>query len=484
MTLPTERNGTASGLWTLRILSGVHAGAEAVLADEEEATIGSHDECDLVFEDAGLGERHIRLSVAGSGVRLNVLDMEQPVFVDGRRIDDAADLEPYQVVACGLSSFALGPAGQQWPEIATHDDPGTELAEQDEQPPYGGEHRFPKRGRAIGTSSGPATRPRGISVTSGLKSRLSRHAAELAGLVFLGAVLGAWLLVPTEIHDSEINAEDARERIEDIAIRNNAVVEVKPAAVSGGRISVTGSVGTAGDRQRFLDELAKTGIHATAQITAAEDLTRIVSPILDQTLNWNRRNRVTVRTLGNSTGTLVVGGYVEKKSDLIAAKAILENDIGGLAGVRYDVETRNDRMEILRRRLDALGFEHRLHIQHVEGGIGLFGPLPAGGRKGELIELTNQFNEEFDYRPPLILTGNDTFLGESTMELDIRAVVLGDRERVVMRDGESYAEGMTIDNGYRIKMIEPEFIILEKPQRLGANEEGDTSNLGYVILGR
>ena len=86
----------------------------------------------------------------------------------------------------------------------------------------------------------------------------------------LGTVLTAWLLATTGIQESEVNAGDARERIEEVALRNNAVVEVKPATVSGGRISVTGSVGTTRDRQRFLDELAKTGIHATAQIAAAK----------------------------------------------------------------------------------------------------------------------------------------------------------------------------------------------------------------------
>ena len=159
MTSPTERNGTASGLWTLRILSGVHAGAEAVLADKEDATIGSHDECDLVFEDAGLGERHIRLSVADSGVRLNVLDFDQPVFVDGRKIDDAADLEPYQVVACGLSSFALGPAGQEWPKIATRNDHGNESARRDEQPSREDRHSLPTTAGPVaplpGRGSGP-----------------------------------------------------------------------------------------------------------------------------------------------------------------------------------------------------------------------------------------------------------------------------------------------------------------------------------------
>lgn len=484
MTSATGRDGTASGLWTLRMLSGVHAGAEAVLDGQEETTIGSNDECDLVLEDAGLGERHIRLTVRESGVRLNVLDFDQPVFLDGRKVDDSADLEPYQVVACGLSSFALAPAGQEWPGIAAHNGHGVESGQGDDPPPGEGRHGLPTGGRASGAVNGSAKEPGATSAASGFKRRFPMHAATVAGLALAGAVVGAWLLEPKETRRGEMNADETRETIEAIAQGNNAVVEVKPAPVDGGRISVTGTVGTTRDRLRFLDELAETGIPATAQITATEDLTRIVAPILDQTLNGNRRNRVTVRTLGDSPGTLVVAGYVEKEADLIAAKAVLENDIGAQARIRYDVETRNDRIEILRRRLDGLGFEHRLHIQHVEGGVGLFGPFPAGAGKAEFIELTDRFNDEFDSRPPLTLAGNDTFLGESTMELDVRAVVLGDRERVVMRDGESYAEGTTLDNGYRIKTIEPEYIILEKPRRLGENEQGDTSNLAYFILGR
>ena len=154
MTTPAERNGVAAPLWRLRILSGLHAGAEAILADNEETTIGGNDECDLVLQDDGLGDRHIHLSISDAGVRLKVLELEQPVFVDGLKVEDAADLKPYQVVAFGLSSFALGPAGQEWPNI---DIPGIRETESE----TGGEQPRPEsRAPSPVNGSDPALDPR------------------------------------------------------------------------------------------------------------------------------------------------------------------------------------------------------------------------------------------------------------------------------------------------------------------------------------
>ena len=115
------------------------------------------------------------------------------------------------------------------------------------------------------------------------------------------------------------------------------------------------------------------------------------------------------------------------------------------------------------------------------------GPAQARApeRNDVFIELTRNFNEEFESRPMLRLTGNDRYLGQSTIELDIRAVVLGDRVHVVMHDGESYAEGSTLDNGYRIKRIDQNYILLEKPHPL-ATQEGseDATTLAYFIFNR
>ena len=105
----------AEQLWTLKILAGVHAGAEVTLSGEE-ATLGRDDACDLVLEDADLAGRHIRLH-AGIDVRMTVLDGSGPVRVDGQPVQGSVELEPYQVVTVGGLALALGPANEDWPPI-------------------------------------------------------------------------------------------------------------------------------------------------------------------------------------------------------------------------------------------------------------------------------------------------------------------------------------------------------------------------------
>ena len=484
MTARSERNGTAAPLWKMRVLSGLHAGAEAILAHDEETTIGSNDDCDLVLQDDGLGERHIHLNVADAGVRLKVLDLDQPVFVDGRKVDQAADLQPYQVVTFGRSSFALGPAGQEWPNIKIPDIKPIEPGNPGEQPPSGRRHGPPANHRVNGVGSGVLATVEAPSARSRFKHRFRLQTAVLAGLVLLVSTLAAWLLIPKEISRGTHDPDAAKEQIRALAHRYGALVEVTSDGRRGQRISVTGSIGTTRDRQRFLDELSATGIQATAQIAASEEIARVASLFLDQALNWNRRNRVTVRALDESPNTLLVSGYVEMERDLSAAIVGLERDTGDQARFRYDVQTKKDRIRILRRRLDDLGFEKKLRIQQLEDGISLFGPCPDSAKMAELIELTKRFNEEFNSRPRLRLTGGERFLGESTIDLDIRAVILGDRERVVLQDGKSYAEGSTIDNGYRIHTIEPEFIVLEKPRTMAARDNEEAPTIAYYILGQ
>ena len=481
MKTPAARNGSAASLWRFRVLSGLHAGAEAILADEEETTIGCNDKCDLILHDDGLCGRHVNLSVSDAGVRLKVLEFDRPVFVDGRKVEDAVDLQPYQVVSCGLSSFALGPAREEWPDIEIPSVRKVEPEHPGEQPRREHGHGSLANGQANGVEPAAAASGGGSAI-SRFRHRFRIHPAIPASLALLGSLLAAWLLMPRETRQSNYATGEAREQINAIAERFGALVEVKPDAASSTRMSVSGSIGSTRDRQRFLDELAGTGIQATAQITASEDLARVVAPILDQTLNRNRKNRVTVQVLDESPGTLLVSGYVEKTAELSAAKVVLERDTGDQSRFRYDVQTKEDRIGILRRWLDELGFENKLHIQQLKEGISLFGPFPKSARMAQLIELSKRFNAEFDSRPRLTLTGNDRFLGQSNIELDIRTVILGDREHIVLHDGKSYTEGSTIENGYRIKTIEPEFIILEKPRTLVAQVDDERSNLAYFIF--
>ena len=113
-----------------------------------------------------------------------------------------------------------------------------------------------------------------------------------------------------------------------------------------------------------------------------------------------------------------------------------------------------------------------MRIQELAEGVGLFGPVRTAEELIRIVELAEDFNEEFDSRPKLNLSGTDSFLGESTIDLDVRAVVLGESIHVILHDGESYREGSTLADHYVVKTITERYMILEKTTRL--TDDGDT----------
>ena len=483
MTGATDRNGTTHQPWTLKMLSGLHAGAEAVLSNEK-ATIGSKDDCDLVLEDANLREHHIRLCVSDTGVRLEVLEPDNPVCIDGRQVGEDAELEPYQVVSIGHSSFAMGPAGEEWPHIELPFPPSTGKRAPADQARTGEEPHGTLTGDEAAGTDNETGNSRALP-PGRLRTRLrpSMPRAASMSVALIAATVALWVLSPKELEEGHGIPIDATDQIMAIAMRHGAVLRVESRG-DDGRYALTGSIDTAHNRRRFLADLADTGILATAHITSSEELARVVLPILDQTLNYDRRNQVTVRPVDKSPGTLEVAGYVENEADLQSAKAVLERDAPEHARLRYDIQTRSDRVKILERRLEELGLDGDLHIQQLEDGISLLGPTPPYEKIVKLIKSAEGFNKEFGSRPKLRLVDQDQFLGISTVELDVRAVVLGNKVHIVMQDGESYAQGDTIGNGYRIRKIHRNYIVLEKPDRLASREGSGESDLAYFIVNR
>lgn len=243
----------AEQLWTMKILAGVHVGAEVTLSDEE-ATLGRDDACDFVLEDAGLAGRHIRLH-AGTDVRMTVLDGGSPVCVDGRPVEGSIELEPYQVVTLGGLALALGPADRAWPPIDLPAPPSPESRSAQEdvaarKEPAGGPIE-----ESPATESPPAT-DTGESggAPEEAKRSTSRH-ARTAGMVvvaLLAVAAAVWLLAPRQVQREHGDPVEAARKIEEIASRYGAVVHVEADTGTDGSITVTGNVDTSQNRLQLL----------------------------------------------------------------------------------------------------------------------------------------------------------------------------------------------------------------------------------------
>ena len=457
----------AERLWTMKILAGVHAGAEVTLSDEE-AILGRDDACDFVLEDAGLAGRHIRL-YAGTGVRMTVLDGSGPVRVDGRPVEGSVELAPYQVVTVGGLALALGPADQAWPSIDLPASPspesrsGHEDVAAREEPADGPIEESPA------TEDPPAT-DTGESVGAREEARrsTSRHVrtAGMVAVALLVIAAAVWLLAPRQVQTEHADPKETARKIEEIASRYGAVVQIEAETGTDGSIAVTGKVDTSRNRLKLLDDLAKANVHATVHIVSTEEIAESVTTILDRTLNADKRNLVAVRPVENSPGELTVFGYVEQESSLSEIKSIVERDVKEYVALHYQVQTRANRLSILRRRLDDLDLGTSMRIQELPQGIGLFGPVRTASELDRIVKLAKDFNDEFDSRPMLRLSGTDSFLGESTIDLDVRAVVLGDSIHVILHDGESYRAGSRVSNRYVVKTITERYMILERTTQL------------------
>ena len=82
----------------------------------------------------------------------------------------------------------------------------------------------------------------------------------------------------------------------------------------------------------------------------------------------------------------------------------------------------------------------------------------------------------------LRLSGTDSFLGESTIDLDVRAVVLGESIHVVMHDGESYRTGSTVTDHYVVKNITERYMILERMKQLMRDSATDGPDVVYFLF--
>ena len=473
----------AAQLWTMKILAGVHVGAEVTLSDEE-ATLGRDDDCDFVLEDAGLAGRHIRLS-AGTDVRLTVLDGSSPVHVDGRPVEGSVELAPYQVVTVGGLSLAVGPSDETWPPIELPAPPSPESRSNREEaaaregPIEGSVEASRTTERLPATDTGESDRaPEEVGRSASRRARTA--GMVVAALLAVAAVV--WLLEPRQVQPEHEDPRDTARKIEEIASRFGAVIQIAAETGTDGSITVAGSVETTQNRLRLLAELAKANVHATVHITSTEEIAESITSVLDHALNADKRNAVAVRPVENSPGELTVFGYVEEEASLSEAKSIIKRDVKEYLAVNYDVQTRADRLSILRRRLDELDLGTPMQIQELPEGVGLFGPIRAAEDLARIINLANDFNDEFDSRPMLRVAGTDTFLGESTIDLDVRALVLGESVHVVLHDGESYRAGSKVADHYVVKTITERYMILEKAKQVLDDGATEGPDVAYFIF--
>ena len=98
----------------LRVLSGLHRGAEVPLDTDERYIIGSDAESAVVLCDRGVAARHCLIAADDYGWTCRALDAS--VMVGNRELKkgEATSVEEFELIRCGAAAFGVGPALGDW----------------------------------------------------------------------------------------------------------------------------------------------------------------------------------------------------------------------------------------------------------------------------------------------------------------------------------------------------------------------------------
>ena len=445
--------------WIMKVLSGANVGAEVPLL-AEDLVLGKDEDCDIVIDDVMLADRQLTLRLEDEGVALTVLAERPPLSIDGAAIEGrSVVLSEYQLVAIGTVRFAVGPATGDWSAVdlspgdkAASDAAGEEEAEVEEdsgdEPAETDEDRGDEDAAPVAEAPAPP------------RSRAAPWLAAAAGLVLVGAALLFWLGAFTEPVEPGATASRNPDIIEAIAQKYDAEIEISEPAGDGAGIEVVGFIATAENYRNFVSDIEALRSGVALSITLGETLLAAAQSLIDEALD--RHSRVDVALVPEDPGVLHFSGYVHDAGALDKLKTLTKTDLKGQKGATFDIETRQERVRELAGLLGDAGIGMQVDIEVTVDGIDFYSPAPDAALDQALADVKDRFHTRYAGLPPIVWNPEQDFSGRTSIALDVKSVGLGDPPHVVMEGGFRYEPGQVLDNGYQLKAVTANYILMRK----------------------
>jgi len=267
----------------LRILSGLHIGANRALAEKEMILVGSGEDCDIVLSDPGVAPHHALIGLLGGTFSVRALDA--PLRIGGQPLHpgDPVEMTTLQRIELGQAALAVGAA----------DDPGWSSL----LPAFDG------------TRPAPAPAP--------YMRRLPAVAAFAVLSLMSVAILAA--VMPRD--------EKAPQPTDSLAqlIPEFGIVDGRASVDANGIAVLSGTVKDAATRERIQQRLRDADISASLDLRTGEDIANDVRDIL-RAQGFATRTRYLGRGDVEVSGNFEDGGALEKA---VKSRAMVE-----VAGVR------------------------------------------------------------------------------------------------------------------------------------------------------
>lgn len=259
---------SATEAWALRVLAGVHAGAERKLQESSFLMIGSSDDCDLIFSDTGVAAHHCIVTRNGGDLAVRAIDAEMRIDDRVLHPGDPQEISPFSLLRIGGACFALGPHwSERWQSLLSQIEPS----------------------------------PRADAAEQPARQRSNRLVTLGVAMVLMGASAGALLLAQNNAKPPPAQAPAAprdgelRSLVEELGYKGLNV-----GLRGDGRLIVTGYVESSEDLTKLRTQLEQRGLKPEVEAKSGPRIAENVAEELRMgnfhaTAQWKGDGRVRVR---------------------------------------------------------------------------------------------------------------------------------------------------------------------------------------------
>ena len=504
--------------YILKILSGLHAGAEFYLPPGV-TRLGRSADCDLILHDQGIDDEHIIFRCSAQEARVECPTRESAALLNG--MEQLHKNGPYTITDYGLVSsaglyLALGREGLAW-DIPTPEHlfarfiesrppqqqagagadgagnagdvagdgaagagnaDGISQGSADESPMADGEAALEVEDAAVASqeaasgdsgkadSAGNEEKPGapGNGQEAPLWRRVPRRAwlgggAALA-VALLGAALFHWHGKEQQAVETQGGPSITQAEIDTIAARFK--IEASFELTGDNLLQVRGYVLNNEEKHGFIRAMYARGIIVKPRLVITEDFKNNILNILEQLVNPARHESLSVSVKPGDIKTLVLRGYVQ---DAEKWRAALAQTMQQVDAITYEDEVMHwdDGYRRLLELLDRHGLRDQLRLEQDrrEDRIILLAKDNDQADATRLAALVQEYHAAYP-RPEVLLSGPGAEVTVNTPAFTANKI-LGASFNVLnyllLDDGQRYFVGSFTPDGYRIDEINEAFAI-------------------------
>jgi type III secretion system YscD/HrpQ family protein len=421
-------------VYLLKILSGIHEGAEVEL-HPGQYVLGSDDECDIVLGDDGIEPEHMVLSYKPSG-QISVAAETGQFYIDGNPAEKGeTGLDLHKIVSIGKIHWAVVEQGDGWqpgdfPVIGPMDDTMPETDE-DEKSEEEVEEPIDK------------------------KKLLLKRWWPLAALGGVGLILYyvTFFVSNIPIEDNEQQIERVRKIFEEMKLPEPSIT-----INSDGIMEVVGYTKLASERRRVLEKLKTMPPWVHARIFSGDNILTSCRIVL-------ARLAYAIQPTYTERGTILLKGFIDAKNDIEIIISRLKQDVGGLQNIQERLWVLDDVVPELVGIIKENELEENIRIEVKNGyptAMGLLGKEKEENWKAARMTIAQLFGDDFILKKNIEAAEKQL---PGKVLLPITGVTLGEHPYITMTGNKVYFVGSPLKNGLIISEIRSDRIVVDKNGR-------------------